>query len=187
MLLAGVPRRAGGPWWRRVVWVLLLLVGGFYVQLVLLAWMVAWPLALAVGMGILLGLGVMLYTSPRERRGRERFAVSRAGIARLPLAAPAGTVAPDCVLVEWAGPGGRVELQRLSAFWRRLRLFDGGGSRIFEAGVRCPDRDAPRVLATLEAAAAAEGDGPVTTGGASIAPPAARSTDAAPGGDPSPA
>ncbi len=156
--LVGVPRTSGGPWWRRLAWATLLIAAGFLGQFSLPILILApWLVLLAITT-ILAGAAALLVTSPRERRGRERFIVSALGITRIPLherQAPGGA---DALSIPWRGLE-TFDLYRVSAVWRRLRIrrtaAPGGTpeSVIFDAGIRCPDADADQVLRTLEACA----------------------------------
>lgn len=133
------------------------LIGSALVYLNLLGvfLMLSWQASLAIAAAIMIGVVTMLVTSPRERRGRERFIFSSAGVARVPLieTRPDGRV--DSLFTPW-GHSNNVTVRRHSAFWRRLTIGYrfGSGRRpvnmVFDAAVRCTDADEPRVLATIQ-------------------------------------
>ena len=156
-MLCGLPRRPGGPVWRRAVWTLL--IGGGVVYGHLWAFFLinmAWELSLTLGLAIAIGVSAMLITGPRERRGRERFFLSRAGVTRMPFADGRPNEGVDSLFTPW-GDANDLEVKRHSAFWRRVRIGHRRGpghspfDSIFDAGVRCPDNDADHVLTTIRA------------------------------------
>lgn len=156
--LQGIPSAiSGGKWWRRLVWIGLIVVGGVLSQF--------WPFLLLLGGGfgawaalfvfvlLVVGIIAMIATSKRERRGSERLIFTPAGIGQLPLKPAAEGVQVDSVFMPW-GAANSVELKRVSAFWRTLRI--GAVARpgapmtpIFRAGVRCPDAAAEEVTRYL--------------------------------------
>lgn len=155
LLLYGVPHRAASRWnFRTFSWIGLAVIVVVFSQ--------CWPLVLmalpwyftVAGAGLLLvWLVAMMATSRRERRGAERFVISPAGIARLPLNDPADGQPLDTTLVAWGEADG-VLLKRVSPFWKKLQIgvWDGGGklsALVFEAGVRCPDAAAEEVLRVI--------------------------------------
>ncbi len=150
LTLAGVPRAIGGSTVRRVSWILVIGAAAVYSQFVFVLIVFVWQVALAIACAIVAAVIALLATSPRERRGRELFVISGAGIARTPMAEGEEARA-DSLMIPWPEDAA-VELRRLSPFWRRLRIRSGprGGPVHFDAGVRCPDADAPRVLETIE-------------------------------------
>jgi hypothetical protein len=155
LLLYGVPHRAASRSnFRTLSWIALAVIVAVFSQ--------CWPLVLlslpwyfaAAGAGLLLAwLIAMVATSRRERRGAERFVISPAGIARLPLNDPADGQPLDTTLIPWGAADG-VLLKRVSPFWRRLQIGvrdDSGrlSALVFEAGVRCPDAAAEEVLSVI--------------------------------------
>lgn len=156
LVIAGVPnRKAGGSATRRVLWVALFT--GFIVEVYtwpLQVYLLTWEVPLVI-LALLLGAFVaLLMTGPRERRGVERFFVTRAGIARLPLKVPPGSK-PDSRLVPWVRAD-TLELRRVSPVWRRVRIGRVGpkgklGQVVFDAGIRCRDEDEAMVERTVRA------------------------------------
>lgn len=110
----------------------------------------AWWMAVGLFVFVIGGLIWFVVSSPRERRGAERFAFTPSGVARLPLAQ---TESADRVFLPWQGAN-RIEVKRIGPFWRRVRIgqaVPGGqlGNIIFDAGVRCPDQHADDVEAVI--------------------------------------
>lgn len=149
LVVAGIPNRsAGGSGARRAMWAAVFVV--FFVHLYtwpFQVFLLRWEVPLIV-LALLIGAFVaLLMTGPRERRGVERFHLTRAGIARLPLD-PAPGSRPDTRLVRWEGAN-VVELRRISPVWRRVRIGRAAGGRlervVFDAGIRCRDEDAEMV------------------------------------------
>lgn len=155
LLLYGVPHRAASRSnFRTLCWIGLGAAVVLYSQFWPVLFMaLPWYFALA-GAGLLvIGLTVMIGTSRRELGGAERFVISPAGIARLPLSDPRDGQPLDTTLIPWGDADG-VLLNRVSAFWRRLQIgvWDGAGklsNLVFEAGVRCPDAAAEEVLRVI--------------------------------------
>lgn len=165
LVLAGMPEgRSGGSRARRAAfWIiavaalllsqalpLFLIKGGGWIAIALLV--------IVVG-----GLGWLLVTGPRERRGAERFIVAQAGIARVPLV---GSGTTDQVFVAWE-TANMFTLQRISPFWRRLRIGErtarGALANVrFAAGIRCPDEAASEVEAMLHSLLAPPNSQPPT-------------------------
>lgn len=155
LLLAGVAKQSRAtPLGRRLAWAA---VGGG-----LLLFALIWPLLLMFNFVALLiviialvgGLIALLVTGRRERRGTERFVITPAGIARIPLRIQPGTDGFDSVMIPWDGSN-CVQITRISTVWRSLRIgtADSTGRMravIFDAGFRCPDAAAPEVEAVIK-------------------------------------
>jgi len=156
LVLCGVPKSGGGPAWRRVAWFIVLAIGAVFFNFVFLLAFLSWEIAVVGGLVYVGAIIWLLVTSPRERRGPERFIIGVAGIGRVPLRERQG--ATDSILIPWSGSD-EVEFTRISAVWWRLRIGPPSASgRItparFEAGVRCPDNRAQEVEETLRVLAA---------------------------------
>lgn len=150
LVLHGVPRRAGGPLWRRVVWVLLGVGAfgisqGFGVAFMIPGGLVIMGVTLAT---IIAGATAMLLTGgARERSGAARFVFTEDGLTVKALSGESS----DALRYTWDEIRG-ARIQRISDVWFRLRLTrgeDGFGGVVFDAGVRCPSPMAQDVLDTI--------------------------------------
>ncbi|GMU83844.1 MAG: hypothetical protein AMXMBFR47_37140 [Planctomycetota bacterium] len=153
--LFGVPQRtAGRSPLRSFAWVMLIIIAVVYTQVwPLLILSFPWYWSIILPAGLTAGMVALLASSRRERSGAERFAVTPIGIARLPIGESVEGAPSDSALIAWSPVHG-VELKRVSAFWRRLRIgirnADGSlHSLIFDAGIRCPDARADEVHAAI--------------------------------------
>lgn len=119
-----------------------------------------WPLifmyarwALFPFLGWLALFAWLLISSPRERSGKERFIITKAGIARVQAAPQRAGTSPDSIFIRWDNADA-AHLQRVSKVWRRLRIGRLDGNRlvdhILDAGVRCPEDQAEMVRATIQ-------------------------------------
>lgn len=180
LVLYGVPRSPHAPGPRRALWAVLMVacVVHFYT---IGAQIIFRPmLALMISVVLVTGVIAMLVTGPRERRGTERFIVTKGGIARVAMKFDPAARRLDTIFVRW-GMADTVNIQRISSFWKRLRIGNlGEGPRarmrdvIFDAGFRCPDADAQRVHDAIHAnmlgRAWAPLDAPASSSSAGAAP-----------------
>ncbi len=156
LMLAGVPRRTTtvSPL-RRMAWIGVIGAGIAIFHLWFLFVVVIGLIGTGISVVVVIGaLVVLLITGPRDRGSAERFAFTPDGVVRLPLAARKAHSAYAGDFVPFA-LADTVYFERLSPFWRRLRI----GRRVlrsrrlrpvvFDAGVRCTDADADRVLFTI--------------------------------------
>lgn len=154
LVLAGVPNRSSSqrsP--RAIAW------GAVIVGFALLAYtfpllvMISGWLFLAALAGLAGTFVWLLATSRRERQGKERFIITPAGIQRVPFNFDPASTRLDSLFLPWNGAD-TVELTRVSAFWRRLRIGKAVAGRIdrplLDAGIRCPDAMAPQVLHAIQ-------------------------------------
>src|SRR5262249_34896677 len=122
--LQGIPAAASrGPWWRRVVWIGLVVMGVLLSQflpvlIIALGSLGAWASLFILPL-LSAGLIFMAAASRRERRGSERLIFSPGGIGQLPIKLAADGTQSDSVFTPW-GAANAVELKRVSAFWRKL-------------------------------------------------------------------
>lgn len=153
LVLHGIPNSSKGtPLWRRLAWIALI-VGGFLLTqtMVYIGMFLSWWLVLAFAAAIV-GVAIwLLATGPRDRASTERFILTSAGIARVPVKARPGEWL-DSILIR-LDDCDTVRLDRISPFWRRVRLGVRGATTSadtrFDAGIRCPDASAETVRATL--------------------------------------
>jgi hypothetical protein len=157
LVLYGVPRATHRPGLRRVIWAALITL--CVIHLYTLIIQIVFRPMLALMTSVILGGGVvaMLVTGPRERRVTERFIVTKGGIARVAMKFDPAARRLDTIFVVW-GNADAVDVQRLSLFWKRLRVgnqVEGRAGRmrdvIFDAGFRCPDADTERVRDAIHA------------------------------------
>lgn len=129
-----------------------------------------WPLIFMSGFGRwavfpLLGwialFAWLLISSPRERSGKERFIITKAGIARVQATPQKPGTSPDSIFIRW-GSANAAHLQRVSKVWHRLRIGRLEDNRlldhILDAGIRCPEDQAEMVRAAIQACLDAKGD-----------------------------
>jgi hypothetical protein len=153
LVLAGVPGSVTGtPLWRRLAWLGILVIGIALAE----GWMFLlmfgmWYIVVAALAAVVGGVVYMVKTGPRERKGVERIIITQAGIAEAPLRfdPSSGAVEVGTVYTGW-GAANAVELKQISPVWRRLRIGSKSDpsakmTLIFDAGVRCPARQAERV------------------------------------------
>lgn len=145
MVLSGVVKAdATQPIARRVLWVLVFVIGGVMLY--------GWPLLIMlrwVGLAVfVLWLGtfiVLLTTSKRSRAGRMKIIFAKGGCF----------VLEDLHSTQHEGrPIGwnqvaRMQVQRVSPVWYKVQLWSRG-SKLLEAGVRCTDELAPLVEDTIK-------------------------------------
>jgi hypothetical protein len=157
LVLAGVPRNSTNTsWQRKVIWAVLMVFGTIHAYTWTLQ-VFRYPILFLVISAALAGAVIaMLATGPRERRGTERFIIAPSGIARVAANFDPAARRLDTVFIPW-GHADAVNLQRISPFWRRLRigqLSEGlhGPMRniIFDAGIRCPDKDDDSVRTLIQ-------------------------------------
>jgi len=154
LVLAGVPHnRARGRPFRTALWIAAVLAATVFSSVWAMLIFIWWALPLII-LVVLVGYFVaLLVTSPRERRGTERFVLSPGGVARMPAEATRA-INLDAVFIPWEGCNS-YELRRVSAVWYRLRIGQsavvGGPIRdvIFDAGIRCNDEWAGIIGSTL--------------------------------------
>lgn len=147
LVLHGVPQRISGSPARRAMWIAFTIVAFLHAQTLMYQIVWFWPMAVTISAGLLGGLVYLVSSSPRERRGVERFIFTPAGVARASLAPLKGDRKLAVEFCPYAGATA-IELQRVSAVWYRLRIgLPAQGSRpggrvqpsVFDAGVRCTD------------------------------------------------
>lgn len=134
---------------RRLLWVAVLSM--------LIPLLYAWPLIVVFSpilalMLAVCGIGgaiVLLASSPRERQGRERLAITSTGAIRKPLRSE---VSGDSAFVPFP-PGVVVELKRVSGHWGRLRVLPPQGAPrgvLLDTGFACDPAHWPIVEDALE-------------------------------------
>lgn len=151
IVLYGVPRggTASSPA-RRFLWFVVAIYNILLLQLWFLVIQVsAFFLLLCVVAGIA-GLGAMIATSKRERRGVERLILGTTHVFRavtdLGKHAAQDSASLDAVAIPFSQITG-FRLDRVSAYWYRLRLGTLSPAGVLEkvvldVGVRCRDEDA---------------------------------------------
>ena len=156
LILAGIPAVTSGASspLRSLAWAAILILGVIHAYTVMIQFMLLpWVIPLALTLLLAGAIAAMLLSGPRDRRGTERFCITPSGLARMPRKFDPATTRCDNACIRWADCDA-VELQRISAVWRRLRIGRQAPSgRLtdirFQAGIRCPDAAADIVLTTI--------------------------------------
>jgi len=158
LTLCGVPDdTAGAPTWRRLAWLAVIVAGILYFYIGWALLLILSPLlAGAAGLAIIAAIIALALTSPRERRGAERFVFTQRGVVRAPLKDGRRAAGSDSILIPYADADA-IELKRVSPYWKKLRIgassVEGRRLRgvVFRAGVRCPDEVEEKVRIHIEA------------------------------------
>ncbi|MCA9288540.1 MAG: hypothetical protein KDA05_08140 [Phycisphaerales bacterium] len=153
--LAGMVKRAKTPFSARQLGMIVCGVLVFLsIQFGFIAYMVLGRTFLIVLAGLIVTLVALIVTRPRggKHEGAIRLVCGTGGIAFIPLK---GEPRPG-LLGESFHPWGEADaasLDRVSPFWRTLRVGAVGGDNVlrptFEAGVRCPDEHEALVIEAL--------------------------------------
>lgn len=178
LMVHGVPREAGGPRWRKAVWVLIA-VGAFVFVQGMVLW-IKYPLLALGWLGMVVGASVaMAMTNTQRRTGTEVIVFSRFGISHWPMKKlkkskklaklieddggnrDAGAEGRnDRMFTPWQGTQRGVSIKRISSYWSRLKIRsvdEFGKERIeLDTGFRCQAGDIPMIERVIDRLAARE-------------------------------
>ncbi len=139
---AGVARRAGGPKWRRVVWIVLAIVSIIYFQLIGLI-IFSYPWVALVGFAAIVSgvVGMAVSGKQQKKTGVEVFSVTPDGIGRREFRGHE----ENTEFIRWDGGHPVIKLDRVSRVWARIKIgvrgSDGKQQLLLDAGFRCPAED----------------------------------------------
>tara|TARA_A100001391_G_scaffold152039_2_gene109853 strand:+ start:2511 stop:3245 length:735 start_codon:yes stop_codon:yes gene_type:complete len=138
---SGVSKKSPGPLWRKLVWVILGIVGFLLSQSFTVIFVpgAAW-IYLVIWAAVLATLAAMLMTGKKEQGGSSQFVCSSLGIARW----PSGVDASFRTYTPWTGDQRGAFIRRISPTWSVLKVVcadkHAKHTTPLETGFRCPER-----------------------------------------------